>query len=89
MKNTFVSLEGVSRGQGGLNNVSENKKWPFYSKFSSLTFVYLDHQQNQQQRGMLLSKKKKDKNFHTILKAKRSTHILVVTNLHFQIKCYS
>ena len=50
--------------------------------FSLLTFTCLDQQENQQQRGMLL-KKKKDKNLHAISKEQRSTHILLVTNLHF------
>ena len=55
------------------------KKWPFCSMFSLLTFTCLDQQENQQQRGMLLSKK----NVHAILKEQRSTHIPLATNLHF------
>ena len=33
--------------------------------------------------------RKKDKNLIAILQEQRSTNILLVTNLHFQIKCYS
>ena len=83
MNNTLVSLHGVSRGQRGLHKVSESKKnGQFRTMFSLLTFTCLDQQENQQQRGMLL-KKKKDKNLHAISKEQRSTHILLVTNLHF------
>lgn len=72
----------------GLHKVSESKKnGQFRTMFSLLTFTCLDQQENQQQRGMLL--KKIDKNSHAISKEQRSTHILLVTNLHFKIKCYS
>ena len=54
--------------------------------FSLLTFTCQDQQEIQQQRGMLLQRKK-DENLHAISKEKRSTHILLVTNLQFQIKC--
>jgi len=84
MNNTLVSLKGVSRGQRGLHKVSESKKnGQFRTMFSLLTFTCLDQQENQQQRGMLLKKKKKDKNLHAISREQRSTHILLVTNLHF------
>ena len=83
MNNTLMSLKRVSRGQRGLHKVSESKKnGQFHTMFSLLTFTCLDQQENQQQRGMLL-KKKKDKNLHAISKEQRSTHLLLVTNLHF------
>ena len=60
MSNTLVSLKGVSKGLRGLNKVSENPpKNGHFDMFSLLTFTCLDQKENQQQRGMLLSKKKR------------------------------
>ena len=58
MNNTFVSVEGVLlRGRRGLNTVSENQKIAILQQLFLLTFICLDHQEKQQQRCMLLSKK--------------------------------
>ena len=64
--------------------LQKSKKWPFCNKVSFLTlFAWITKKTNSREASYF--QRKKDKNLHAILKEKRSTHILVETNLHFKL----
>ena len=89
MNNTFVSVEGVLRGRRGLNKVSENKKNFYFAASVTSKKLFARITKKTNSREAFYFQRIMDKNVLAILKEKRSTHILVVANLHFQIKWYS
>ena len=79
MNNTLVSLEGVSKGKRGLHKVSESEKNGHFTACFPSYYLLANSREE------CYFKRKKDKNLLAISKEQGST----LSNLHFQIKCYS
>ena len=80
---TLVSLKSVSRGQSGLNKVSESKKNGHLAACFPSYYLLAWINKKTNNREACYFQRKKDKNLHAISKEQRTNHILLVINLHF------
>ena len=81
MSNTLVSLRGVSKGQRGLNKVSENKTKNGHFAHVFPPNIYFPGSTRKPKAERHFTFKEKKNNLHVILEEQRSTHILLVTKV--------